>query len=621
MSALSTSPAFAQAPAQASSSATTPDGPIYGAELQGFDYPYPISRFEFNSQRQRLQMAYMDVAPKVGTANGRTAVLLHGKNYCAATWGPTIAALSQAGYRVIAVDQIGFCKSSKPDNYQFTFQQLARNTNDLLHSLNIQQATIIGHSTGGMLAIRYALTYPKQTEQLVAVDPIGLEDWKAKGVPPISVDQWYDRELHTSADKIRSYEQSTYFAGQWRPDYEPWVQMLAGMYRGPQRNLVAWDSALLYDMILTQPVYYELSQLKVPTLLMIGDKDTTAIGKEFAPPAIRPTLGNYPVLAHQAAAVIPAVDLVEFPSAGHAPQMQDPGAFHVALLRGLANPAVAKTEAAGNTPPTASAQNPPQTEVKSHTQIQAANQAISQADPALVKTFAPGGTLRVSINLGNPVLATIDPSTGKAVGVSVDLATEFAKRLGVPMQMVVVKSAGNSVENVNNDKADIGFFAIDPKRGEQITFTKPYVLIEGYYLVRNDSAIKTNQQVDQPGVKVAVGKGSAYDLFLTRELHRATIVRIPTSPAVVQAFLDQHLDVAAGVKQQLEKDASTAGSVRILNQRFMVIRQAMGVPKAKGDKAAAYLASFVEDMKTSGFVAASIKRHGIQEAVVAGAND
>lgn len=311
------------------------DGPVYGAELQGFDYPYPVARFRFYSQRQNLQMAYMDVPADAHTANGRVAVLLHGKNYCAATWAPTIRALSHAGYRIIAPDQIGFCRSSKPASYQFTFQQLARNTNDLLQSLHIGRATVIGHSTGGMLGIRYALTYPDQVEQLVLVDPIGLEDWRAKGVPPVSVDQWYARELATTADKIRTYEKNTYFAGAWRPEYEASVQMLAGMYRGPDRALVAWNSALLYDMILTQPVVYELPQLNVSTLLMIGDKDTTAIGKEFAPASLRPALGNYPQLARAAAKQIPCAKLVEFPQAGHAPQMQMPAAFQAALLDGL----------------------------------------------------------------------------------------------------------------------------------------------------------------------------------------------------------------------------------------------------------------------------------------------
>ncbi|WP_244146576.1 ABC transporter substrate-binding protein [Paraburkholderia sp. BCC1876] len=239
----------------------------------------------------------------------------------------------------------------------------------------------------------------------------------------------------------------------------------------------------------------------------------------------------------------------------------------------------------------------------------------------MTSVFAPHGTLRASINLGNPVLASLDPATGQPVGVSVDLAAEFAKRLGVPLQLVPVKSAGLSVDNVNQGKADIGFFAVDPKRGEEIAFTKPYVLIEGFYLVRDASPISSNAQVDQPGVTVAVGKGSAYDLFLTRELQHATLVRIPTSPAVVQGFLDQHLDVAAGVKQQLQKDAAHTGGLRILDQRFMVIRQAMGVPKARGEDAAAYLARFVEEMKASGFVKASLARHHIDGAAVAGEGD
>ncbi|WP_348635281.1 ABC transporter substrate-binding protein [Herbaspirillum sp. LeCh32-8] len=239
----------------------------------------------------------------------------------------------------------------------------------------------------------------------------------------------------------------------------------------------------------------------------------------------------------------------------------------------------------------------------------------------MVSSFAPGGTLRASINLGNPVLASLDAQTGEAKGVSVDLSRELAKRLGVPLQLVVVKSAGNSVENIEQDKADIGFFAIDPKRAQEISFTGPYVLIEGFYAVRQDSPVTSNAQVDQTGVTVAVGKGSAYDLFLTRELKQATLVRVPTSPAVVQAFIDQKLDVAAGVKQQLEHDAQQAGGLRILPQRFMVIRQAMGVPTRRGPQAAAYLASFVEEMKASGFVAASLARHGIEGAAVAGPND
>lgn len=313
--------------------AAAADGPVYGPELQGFDYGFPVADFSFSSQRQTLHMAYIDVHPK--NFNGKVAVLLHGKNFCAATWRTSIEALSAAGYRVIAPDQIGFCKSSKPERYQFTFQQLARNTHALLASLNITSAILIAHSTGGMIAVRYALMYPSETALLALVDPIGLEDWKAKGVPSVSVDEWYAQELKTNADSIRRYETDTYYAGHWSADYEPWVQMLAGLNAGPGKEAVAWDSALLYDMIYTQPIFYELEKLSMPTLLIVGDKDNTAIGKQFAPPQIKPTLGHYPQLAKAAAQRIPHSTLVEFTELGHAPQIQDAAAFHQALFTWL----------------------------------------------------------------------------------------------------------------------------------------------------------------------------------------------------------------------------------------------------------------------------------------------
>jgi pimeloyl-ACP methyl ester carboxylesterase len=308
----------------------------YGPELQGFDYPYPVAQFEFSSQRQKMHMAYMDVHPK--QENNRTVVLLHGKNFCAATWQATIETLVAAGYRVLAPDQTGFCKSTKPAHYQYSFQQLARNTHALLISLGIRRCTLVAHSTGGMIAVRYALMYPNETQQLVLVDPIGLEDWKALGVPSISLDDWYARELKTNADAIRNYERDTYYAGQWRPEYEQWVQMLAGLNAGPGKQLVAWNSAAIYDMIYTQPVIYEFPQISVPTVLMIGDKDTTAIGKDLAPAALRATLGRYPELGKRAAAMIPHAKLIEFPQLGHAPMIQDPAAFHKALVNALSAP-------------------------------------------------------------------------------------------------------------------------------------------------------------------------------------------------------------------------------------------------------------------------------------------
>jgi len=316
----------------ASTSAFAAD-PAYGPELQGFDYPFPVSHFRFESQGEKLDMAYMDVKP--AHPNGRTVVLLHGKNFCAATWDTTIHALSDAGYRVIAPDQVGFCKSTKPAHYQYSFQQLAENTRALLKSVGVEKITLLGHSTGGMLAVRYALMHPGEVEQLALVSPIGLEDWKAKGVPWQGVDALYKQELQTSAAKVRAYERATYYAGTWKPDYDKWVEMYAGLYAGPGRDIVAWNSALLYDMIYSQPVFYELDKLAMPVLLIIGDKDTTAIGKAAASPDVQATVGHYDVLGKEAAKRIPKATLVEFADLGHASFIQAPDRFFPALLKGL----------------------------------------------------------------------------------------------------------------------------------------------------------------------------------------------------------------------------------------------------------------------------------------------
>jgi polar amino acid transport system substrate-binding protein len=235
--------------------------------------------------------------------------------------------------------------------------------------------------------------------------------------------------------------------------------------------------------------------------------------------------------------------------------------------------------------------------------------------PSVYSAFTPTGKLRASINLGNPILANAD-ATGKPYGVSVDLATALAKVLGAELELVVFDAAGKSVEAMVAEQADIGFFAIDPIRGAEIAFTAPYVLIEGFYLVKSDSPLQSNDDVDRAGNRLVVGKGSAYDLYLTRTLKHAQILRSSTSPTVVDTFLNEGAEVAAGVKQQLEADAVRHGGLRLLNERFMVIQQAMGVPKSRGQAASEFLQQFVEDMKVSGFVAAALERHHIQGASV-----
>jgi polar amino acid transport system substrate-binding protein len=238
------------------------------------------------------------------------------------------------------------------------------------------------------------------------------------------------------------------------------------------------------------------------------------------------------------------------------------------------------------------------------------------APAAAVSDLAPTARLRAAINFGNPILATRDAATGEPRGVSVDLSRELAKRLGVPVELVTYDAAGKVVEGLKSRAWDVAFLAIDPARATDISFTAPYVVIEGVYLVPRESPIRSNAEVDRAGIRVVVGAGSAYDLFLSRELKQATIVRAPTSPLVTDTLIAQKLDVAAGVKQQLEADAVRLPGLRMLDGRFMVINQAMGTPIDR-TAGARYLREFVEEMKASGFVAQSLARHRIEGAAIA----
>jgi polar amino acid transport system substrate-binding protein len=235
---------------------------------------------------------------------------------------------------------------------------------------------------------------------------------------------------------------------------------------------------------------------------------------------------------------------------------------------------------------------------------------------AAIADLAPTGKIRAAINFGNPILATKDPATGQARGVSVDLARELGRRLAVPVELVTFNTAGEVVDAFKAGTIDVGFVAIDPARATDISYTDPYVVIEGSYLVTRDSPVRSNADVDRAGTRVAVGAKSAYDLYLSRELKLATIVRAPSSPAVTDFFLAQKLDVAAGVKQQLEADAKRLPGLRLLDGRFMLINQAMGTPHGR-DAGAEYLRDFVANMKSSGFVAEALKRNGIEGAAVA----
>ncbi len=298
----------------------------FDARLTGYAYPYPVQTYAFESQGLKLEMAYMDVPPE--KPNGRTVVLLHGKNMSGAYWAPTIKALTEQGYRVVVPDQIGFGKSSKPDGYQFTFQELATNTHNLLKT----RAIVVGHSMGGMLATRYALMFPDDVEKLVLVNPIGLEDWK-RTVPYATIDQLSQEELAQTPEGLKKYMSENYFQGQWKPEYDSLLDIHKGWMAGRDRELIARINARTSDMCFTQPVCYEFNLLRVPTLLLIGAKDRTALGKNRAP---NQNLGDYPRLAREAQGKILGSRLVLLPGSGHVPQLDDWSAYRKALTDFLA---------------------------------------------------------------------------------------------------------------------------------------------------------------------------------------------------------------------------------------------------------------------------------------------
>jgi pimeloyl-ACP methyl ester carboxylesterase len=290
-----------------------------GLELQNFDYPFPVHYLHLSEQKQNLRMAYMDVKPS--KPNGKTVLLLHGKNFSGAYWDSTAMVLSQNGFRVIMPDQIGFGKSSKPVNFQYSFHLLAQNTKTLLDSLGVDKVNLLGHSMGGMVASRFVLLYPERVEKFILEDPIGLEDYKLKA-PYQSVDALYQNELKQDYTKIKAYQQESYYGGQWKPQYDKWVNMLAGWTKNPDYPVIAWNAALTSEMIYTQPVVYELENIKAPTLLIIGQRDRTAIGKALVSEEVRKTMGNYPALGRLTHRRIKNSTLVELDNVGHLPHIE-----------------------------------------------------------------------------------------------------------------------------------------------------------------------------------------------------------------------------------------------------------------------------------------------------------
>ncbi|WPR75960.1 alpha/beta hydrolase [Algoriphagus sp. NG3] len=302
-------------------------------DLSNYDYPYEVQFLNLHVQNQELKMGYMDVRPE--KPNGKNVMLLHGKNFNGAYWRTTVQHLSTSGYRVIVPDQIGFGKSSKPACFQYTFHQLALNTKALLDSLTIDKVSVLGHSMGGMLATRFALMYPEVTEKLILENPIGLEDWKLK-VPYQPVEWWYQNELDKDYEQIKEYQLSNYYHGDWKEEYNEWVKLLAGWTLNPEYERIAWNAALTYDMIFTQPILYEFGEIQMPTLLIIGTEDRTALGKQLVNEEVRKTMGLYGELAKKTRDAVPDAKLVEIQNVGHLPHIQSFEKFIRPLLEFLA---------------------------------------------------------------------------------------------------------------------------------------------------------------------------------------------------------------------------------------------------------------------------------------------
>jgi pimeloyl-ACP methyl ester carboxylesterase len=310
--------------------------PDFGAQLERFAYPWPVKTFALTFMGAPATMAFMDLKPE--RPNGRTVVLLHGKNFCAATWQSAARALSAAGYRVVIPDQLGFCKSSKPSAAQYSFEMMADATRRLLAAQGVTHAVIVGHSMGGMLAMRYAIMFPQNVDRLVLVNPLGLRDRSEDGVPYAPVDTLWEGEKKTDYDSIKAYQLANYYHGDWKPAYDRWVWMQAGMYQGAGRDTVALAQAKTSEMIRTQPVAHELYRVKPATSLIVGTLDRTAFGRAQVPESLKAFLQPIPKVAESAVKRFPNARLVRLEGLGHSPQVEDPARFEATLLAELSRP-------------------------------------------------------------------------------------------------------------------------------------------------------------------------------------------------------------------------------------------------------------------------------------------
>lgn len=305
--------------------------PSFGARLENYRYPFQVQFFKLKSQNRNLEMAYMHLPAKAGHP---TALLMHGKNFNSAYWVDVAKHLQHHGWGVLMPDQIGFGKSSKPTAYQYSFNQLAKHTHQLVTALGLTKVVVLGHSMGGMLAARFALTFPDTTSRLVLLNPIGLEDYLDYTEYP-TIDKTYQRQRTLKPANIIAYQKKNYYAGQWTERYDALTMPLRGWLLGPDRDRLALVSALTYDMILTQPVIDDLKNLNVPTTLIIGTRDRTGPNRSNKRKGVTYELGRYDRLGRRARDLIPNTKLIELKGIGHLPHIENFDRFTTALAEAL----------------------------------------------------------------------------------------------------------------------------------------------------------------------------------------------------------------------------------------------------------------------------------------------
>ncbi|QJR80693.1 alpha/beta hydrolase [Alteromonas pelagimontana] len=303
----------------------------YDQRLAGYSYPFDVKKFNFQSQGMDVEMAYMFLPPQEGKP---VVTLLHGKNFNGEYWQQTADLLQENGYGVLIPDQVGFGKSSKPTDYQYSFAALANNTKALLNSLNISHTIVVGHSMGGMLATRFSLLFADTTDRLVLVNPIGLENYLLY-VDYKDVNYFYKSELKKGPEDIIEYQKKNYYDGKWNEDFAEHTTFLVGWINGPDWPLIAKVNALTYDMIFTQPVIEDFRYLKIPTTLILGTRDRTAPGRGWKKDNVSRELGRYDKLGTEVQKLNPDIKLVELEGLGHLPHVEAFDRFKVPFLKAV----------------------------------------------------------------------------------------------------------------------------------------------------------------------------------------------------------------------------------------------------------------------------------------------